>query len=210
MTPGEVAGFMVIAALLVISPGPNGVLIARIVPGSGRGAGFAAVGGFMTGFFLHGTLSILGISLILVQSATAFFVVKSLGAAYLCWIGVKALFEAWREAAPPPRPTPARRKRTLVLAYGEGLLTNALNPKVSMFYLAAFPQFMSTGDNAIGSAYLLVLAHALINLAWFSVIIVLFARLAAATRTGGFQRWLKAATGVIFVGFGIRLALLRP
>src|SRR3546814_4392094 len=82
--------------LLVMSPGPNGVLIAKTVPTSGRAAGFANVAGFVAGFYLHGSLSIFGISLILLRSAEAFFVVKMLGAAYLCWIGIKALRDAWR------------------------------------------------------------------------------------------------------------------
>src|SRR3546814_2279045 len=79
-----------------MSPGPNGVLIAKTVPTSGRAAGFANVAGFVAGFYLHGSLSIFGISLILLRSAEAFFVVKMLGAAYLCWIGIKALRDAWR------------------------------------------------------------------------------------------------------------------
>src|SRR3546814_648954 len=74
-----------------MSPGPNCVLIAKTVPTSGRAAGFANVAGFVAGFYLHGSLSIFGISLILLRSAEAFFVVKMLGAAYLCWIGIKAL-----------------------------------------------------------------------------------------------------------------------
>ena len=131
--------FTVIAALLVMSPGPNGVLIAKTVPTSGKSAGFANVAGFVTAFYLHGALSILGISLILVQSAQAFFVVKMLGAAYLCWIGVKALWDALKGVPVAPKVAPAKRQRTLARAFIEGFLTNALNPKVSMFYLAAFP-----------------------------------------------------------------------
>jgi len=83
----------------VISPGPNGVLIAKTVPTSGRVAGLANVAGFVTAFYLHGALSILGISLILVQSAMAFAVVKYLGAAYLFWIGAKALYTAIKTPA---------------------------------------------------------------------------------------------------------------
>src|SRR3546814_13070231 len=79
-----------------MSPGPNGVLFAKTVPTSGLAAGFANVAGFVAGFYLHGTLSIFGISVILLRSAEAFFVVKMLGAAYLCWIGFKALRDAWR------------------------------------------------------------------------------------------------------------------
>src|SRR3546814_17263616 len=90
MEPLHVLGFAGVAALLVMSPGPNGVLIAKTVPTSGRAAGFANVAGFVAGFYLHGSLSIFGISLLLLRSAAAFFVVQMLGAAYPCWIGIRS------------------------------------------------------------------------------------------------------------------------
>lgn len=90
----NIVTFIAVATLLVISPGPNGFLIAKTVPLSGQKAGFANVAGFVAAFYLHGTLSIFGISILLVQSAVAFAVFKMLGAAYLIWIGVKAIKNA--------------------------------------------------------------------------------------------------------------------
>jgi threonine/homoserine/homoserine lactone efflux protein len=206
----HVLGFAGVAALLVMSPGPNGVLIAKTVPTSGRAAGFANIAGFVAGFYLHGSLSIFGISVILLRSAEAFFVVKMLGAAYLCWIGIKALRDAWRGVGPVAQVAPARRRRPLAKAFAEGFATNALNPKVSMFYLAAFPQFIPAGEGAVSAAVLLVSVHALLNALWFTAVILLFARLAGAARSGRFQRWLKGVTGVVFVAFGARLAALNP
>ncbi len=202
--------FTIIAALLVMSPGPNGVLIAKTVPTSGKSAGFANVAGFVAAFYVHGALSILGISIILLQSAQAFFVVKMLGAAYLCWIGLKALRDAWMGVAVAQNVAPAKRQRTLAKAFAEGFLTNALNPKVSMFYLAAFPQFISQTQGAVGSSFTLVFIHSLLNLIWFSAMVLLFARLTGAARNSTFQRWLKGVTGVVFIGFGAKLATLKP
>ena len=210
MAPADILAFAFDAALLVMSPGPNGVLIAKTVPTSGRAAGFANVAGFVTAFYLHGALSILGISIILVQSATAFAIVKYLGAAYLCWIGLKALHAAFRGIAAPAPIPPARRRRTLFNAYVEGFLTNALNPKVSMFYLAAFPQFITLGETSPAASFLLVFIHSMLNALWFIPMVVLFSRLAGATRNPGFQRWLKGLTGIVFVGFGLKLASYRP
>lgn len=202
--------FTLVTALLVMSPGPNGVLIAKTVPTSGRAAGFANVAGFVTAFYLHGTLSILGISVILVQSAQLFMMVKVAGAAYLCWVGFKALREAWRGVKTVAEVAPAKRRRTLLVAYGEGFLTNALNPKVSIFYLAAFPQFIPVGEGAITSAFMLVCVHASINIIWFSTMIILLSRLTGMARNGSFQRALKAVTGSVFIAFGIKLAMFRP
>lgn len=81
---------------MVISPGPNGLLIAKTVPTQGKKAGFVNVLGFLAAFYLHGALSILGISVLLTQSAEAFFIVKVVGALYLSWIGVKSLISAYR------------------------------------------------------------------------------------------------------------------
>ncbi|MCL6415704.1 LysE family translocator [Aestuariirhabdus sp. Z084] len=207
----QVISFAIIALLLVISPGPNGLLIAKTVPSAGKQAGFANVAGFLAAFYLHGSLSILGISVILTQSAEAFFVVKLLGAAYLTWIGLKALLSATR---PSPKPQtnaiPGRSKAKLSRSFLEGFLTNALNPKVSMFYLAAFPQFMPIGDNAISYAFLLVTVHSLINLLWFSSMVLLFSRLVSASKNPVFQRVLQGVTGVVFIGFGAKLMALQP
>ena len=205
----QVAAFAAVALLLVVSPGPNGVLIARTVPTSGRAAGFANVAGFVAAFYLHGTLSILGISVILMQSAQAFLVVKLIGALYLIWIGVKALVSACRGDKPAVPVSPAAAKSSLLKAFAEGFLTNALNPKVSMFYLAAFPQFIPVEQGTVMSAYLLVSVHSIINMIWFAGLVILFSRLVSVAKHDSFQRILKGVTGAIFIGFGARLATLK-
>ena len=91
----SVLTFIFVATLLVASPGPNGMLIAKTVPSSGRKAGFANIGGFVAAFYVHGTMSVFGISVLLVESSQAFFVFKLVGAAYLCWIGIRSLMAAW-------------------------------------------------------------------------------------------------------------------
>ncbi|MGX1306852.1 threonine/homoserine/homoserine lactone efflux protein [Amorphus suaedae] len=206
----EILAFGLAATLLVTSPGPNGVLIAKTVPTSGRAAGFANIAGFFVAFYVHGALSILGLSIILVQSATAFAIVKYVGAAYLCWVGLKAIVAAFKGQDTPASVAPARRRRTLRKAFVEGLLTNGLNPKVSMFYLAVFPHFIPVGDPSGMSAFVLVFLHSMINLVWFSAIVVLFSRLSVVARGRRVQRWIKGVTGAVFLGFGYKLATYRP
>lgn len=201
--------FVVMAALLIVTPGPNGVLVARTVPTSGRAAGFANIAGFVTAFFLHGSFVVFGLSLILLRSAEAFLAVKMLGAAYLCWIGLKALRDAWR-GLPPAATAPARRRRALPRAWLEGFLTNALNPKVSMFYIAALPQFLPPAEMTPANIYLLVLVHSLLNASWFGAMVLVFARLSGRDPRAALQRWVKGATGVVFLGFGLKLASLKP
>ncbi len=202
--------FVAVAALLVISPGPNGFLIAKTVPMFGRNAAFANISGFVAAFYVHGTLSIFGVSLLLVQSAQAFMVFKLLGAAYLIWIGIKALRSAFKQGQPIPGkgPKPAPRKASLRKAFFEGFLTNVLNPKVSMFYLAAFPQFMSLDQSPL-TAYALVTAHAIVNVLWFVLMVMMLSRVKSMTQSERFKKWLNSFIGVVFIGFGSKLALMK-
>jgi threonine/homoserine/homoserine lactone efflux protein len=205
----HIFGFVVVASLLVMSPGPNSILIAKTVPVSGKAAGFANVAGFVSAFYLHGSLSILGVSLLLVQSSYAFTIFKLVGALYLCWIGLKAILSAWGNSERLNRPKELKRPLPLKFAFLEGFLTNALNPKVSMFYLAAFPQFVPMGSE-LSQAYVLVFIHSVINCLWFGAMVLLLSRIQKFAQGRTFRRWLRMATGTIFLGFGIKLALLRP
>ncbi|WP_289029082.1 LysE family translocator [uncultured Paraglaciecola sp.] len=202
--------FIAVASLLVISPGPNGFLIAKTVPLLGQKAGFANIAGFVGAFYLHGTLSIFGISILLVQSGTAFLIFKMLGAAYLVWIGIKAIRSAFSQTYTPPIEAPQNMQKngSIRSAFFEGLITNTLNPKVSMFYLAAFPQFISHGDSAL-NAYVLVSAHAIVNFIWFSIMVMALARVKNVANSTRFKTWLNSITGVVFIGFGAKLALMK-
>jgi threonine/homoserine/homoserine lactone efflux protein len=195
--------------LLIMSPGPNGVLIAKTVPTSGRNAGFANIAGFFASFYVHGAFSILGVSVILMQSATAFMIVKYAGAAYLLWLGIKALKTAFRSEGVAEAVTPAKRKRTLLKSFLEGFLSNFLNPKVALFYLAAFPQFITIGQDSAGLFFLLVTIHAVLNAIWFTGMVLLFSYFSRGAPSKVFKRWLNGVTGFVFIAFGLKLATFK-
>ena len=213
MEISNIMAFAAVAILLVISPGPNGLLIAKTVPLLGKKAGIANLWGFVAAFYLHGTLSVFGISILLLQSAHAFFVFKMLGAIYLIWVGIKSLIGAFDQGhpaalAPIVNKTVTHKAVSLRAAFVEGFVTNALNPKVTLFYLAAFPQFLSVDDSAL-DAYVLVTAHTVLNFCWFSLMVMMFSRISEAVSGSAFRRWLAGITGVAFIGFGSKLALLK-
>ena len=133
-----------------------------------------------------------------------------LGAAYLIWIGVKALVGAFRVGVEKlPDSLQEKTKPFLIkTAFLEGFLTNALNPKVSMFYLAAFPQFISVNGDAF-DVYALVTLHALTNFFWFSAMILAFSHFKTTKASIQFKKWIKLLTGVVFVGFGSKMALME-
>lgn len=133
-----------------------------------------------------------------------------LGAAYLIWIGVKSIRSAINQKAITniSLPKETQKKISIRNAFFEGFVTNVLNPKVSMFYLAAFPQFISLESNAF-SAYSLVSAHALVNFIWFSIMVLALSRVKSVANSAKFKKWLNSITGVVFIGFGAKLALMK-
>lgn len=201
--------FTIVVLLLVISPGPNGLLIVKTVSSSGKEAGFANVAGFIVSFYLHGALSLFGISFILKSSAEAFFIIKVLGAFYLMYIGIKSLYSSIKNRTSKNENNSNIDNKTIKKYFFEGLLTNVLNPKVFMFYLAAFPQFIPQGENIILYGFILVSIHALLNMFWFGSMVVLFSKLKTFANNIIFQRILKAFTGFVFIVFGLKLLSLE-
>lgn len=201
----EVITFAIFAALLVATPGPNGLLILATVPKRGIGAGFMCIAGFAAAFLLHGTFSVLGISIIITKSAELFTIIKSAGAVYLIWVGGKALRSAWAKTTNSQGDidSPASNR-----SFVSGFFTNALNPKVSIFYLAAFPQFLPSGTS-IGASLALVAVHIFVATTWFTAMVLLSAKAGVAIRSPKASRWIQAATGVAFVGFGLKLLSLK-
>ncbi|MGB0682451.1 MAG: LysE family translocator [Magnetovibrionaceae bacterium] len=209
MAGTDLLAYVILVVVLVVSPGPNSLLLTKTVPLSGRGAGTANAIGFVTGFYVHGLLAFFGLSLILLRSAEWFLVLKLLGAAYLAWIGLSSLWQALKDDGKPGLAVKARRKRTIWMALSEGFLTNALNPKVALFYLAAFPQFIPAGEGGFVGAVLLVSIHAVIAGLWFAGIILFLDRLSASSRSGTVRRLIKGVTGAVFIGFAVKLATFR-
>lgn len=204
-----ILSFAFVASLLVISPGPNGLLIAKTVATDGKAAGFANVLGFVSAFYIQGTMVVFGLAVILVQSAALFTAVKIAGAAYLCWIGFKALRDAWQNKSAVKSDRVVKPKTLLRYSYLEGLLTNTLNPKTSMFYLAIFPQFLPIEQMTAANVYSLVTVHVLLNSLWFCGMVLILGRLKKLTGSDRVQRWIKGVTGFVFIGFGLKLATLR-
>lgn len=149
--PGTLAVFSVAALAILAVPGPAVVYIVTRSIHQGRGAGLASVLGIHVGTLVHLTAATVGLSAILVSSATAFTVVKVLGALYLIVIGIRTLLGRVEPAATGPQRPPRRRRRDVA----EGVVVNVLNPKTALFFLAFLPQFV---DPARGQAWLQILA----------------------------------------------------
>jgi threonine/homoserine/homoserine lactone efflux protein len=214
MWDSQVLAFAGIALLLTLSPGQDTLLVIRNTLAGGLRAGFASVVGIMTGLAVHALLAALGLTLILVRSAQAFAIVKLVGAAYLTYLGVQCLRSAWRarsRAAAPcgPAPRTASAGISRRRAWAQRVLTNALNPKVALFYLAFLPQFIRPGDNVALKSLLLVGLHATMGLVWLTVVARTVTRTAAWLAQSTVKRRLDFAIGALFTALGIRLAIER-
>jgi threonine/homoserine/homoserine lactone efflux protein len=171
----------------------------------GRGAGLASVLGIHVGTLFHLTAATVGLSAIIVSSATAFTVVKLLGAVYLVVVGIRTLLGRADAAATDPQRPPRRRRRD----FAEGVVVNVLNPKTALFFLAFLPQFV---DPDSGHATLQILELGLLFM-WLGLITDSLWALAAGTagetlrrsrRWAGVQRYVS---GSVFVGLGLVTAL---
>ena len=202
---------MFIAAgwLLNLTPGPDVLYIVTSALKSGVRAGIVAALGIVSGCFVHVFAAALGVSALLATSATAFTALKWIGAAYLMWMGIKLLFAQGGSSVVPAATGSAEVAPDLWRVYRQGFLTNVLNPKVALFFLAFVPQFIAPGTPDKVTAFLLL--GLLFNVNSLPVNFG-YAWLAGWTsrRVGAVQRamhWMDKAAGAMFIGFGLKLAM---
>ena len=202
--------FALISFLLVISPGPNGVLFLKTVPTYGKRSGMGNLIGIFTATYVHGALSFFGLSAIILSSATLFMMIKITGALYLAFLGIKALLQVIRSDKKTSEKikekiTIKRKKRSDVSSFFEGFLTQILNPKVSMFYLAAFPQLIDFQNSALIDIFLLVSIHAFSIFIWFTGFIFILGKSTKILEANYIQKVVQSFTGTVFLYFSYKI-----
>lgn len=202
--------FLVAITLLSVTPGVDTLLVIRNTARGGVRDGVLTSLAICCGLFVHAAVSALGISLILLQSAWAFGLLKLAGAAYLIWLGVQALLAARRGRGLPV--AGVSRERRAVPAWKplrEGLLSNVLNPKTVVFYMAFLPQFIAPGDPALAKSLFLAGVHFVIANIWQVGVALMVGGAGRLLASPAFARWLNGLTGAVLIVFGVRLALER-
>jgi RhtB (resistance to homoserine/threonine) family protein len=195
-------------ALAVMSPGPDFAMVLRQSLTHGRRTAVWTSIGIGSAISLHVTYTLLGVGLLLKSSVLAFTLLKYAGAAYLGWIGVQALRSQPHAAtgALDGSVVPAKAVPTDGAAWGTGFLTNALNPKVALFFIALFPLVISPQTpKLIQAGYGLWMA--LSTMAWFSFVAVLLTREKLRRAFLRHTHWIDRALGVVFIAFAVSLAL---
>jgi RhtB (resistance to homoserine/threonine) family protein len=200
-------GFAAASTLLILAPGPDSMLVMRNTMRRGRRAGLITACGTMSGLAIWAVAAALGLSALVRVSHVGYDVLRFAGAAYLIWLGVASfgLFcgkRAGLAAAGQPAPDRAGQAR----AYLNGLLSNLFNPKISVFFMAFLPAFIPAGVSTAQFSLVLGLWFIVETGLWLAVVAWLVGRGARWVQRPSVQRWLGRFTGVVLIGFGIRLA----
>jgi threonine/homoserine/homoserine lactone efflux protein len=203
---GTLAVFAAAALALIVVPGPAVLYIVAQSIDRGRLAGVVSALGVATGGLVHVTAATIGLSSLLVSSATAFTVVKYAGAAYLIGMGIWTLLRR-REVEEAAAPSERRLRRR----YWQGVVVNVLNPKTALFFLAFLPQFVDP-DNGSAALQLAVLGLVFVVLAVASDCVWALAAGTASERLRGSRRFLavqRYVSGSVFVGLGALTAVAK-
>ncbi|NRQ32809.1 LysE family translocator [Nonomuraea sp. NN258] len=198
---GSIWSFAAVVALLTITPGLDTALILRTSLVAGRTSAWGVVLGVQLGTLAWGVLTAAGLSALFAASQLAYDVLRWAGAAYLVWMGLRMLLTR-QEAAESPDQKPEGFGR----GFTRGLVTNLLNPKVGAFYVAMLPQFIPAEAPHALMGLALAGVHVVEGLLWSTLLIGFATLMSGFLRTPAVRRFLDRVTGVVIVGFGVRLA----
>jgi RhtB (resistance to homoserine/threonine) family protein len=195
--------FLALSVLLILIPGPDTAVVTKNAIVGGRRAGVLASLGVSIGLVTWTIAAALGIAALLRASAPAFLALKLAGAVYLVWIGVQMLRARASAGDPAGR---GGRPRTAARSLRQGLLSDLGNPKIAVFFTSFLPQFVHGGGSAFVPLLVLGAIFATLTLLWLACYAVLIGRASALMRRPAVRRALDRVTGVVLIGFGIRLA----
>ena len=201
--------FIAAGLLLNLTPGPDVFFIVTNALRRGARAGLVAALGIAAGCCVHIVAAAVGVSAVVAASTTAFTVLKWVGALYLVWVGASMLFARAKPDAPGLMSGVEVTQGSLWRVFRRGFWTNAVNPKVALFFLAFVPQFIAPHTAHPSLAFLALGLLFNFNALWINFGWVVAAAW-MARRVGAVQRglqWLERAAGLVFIGFGVRLAL---
>jgi threonine/homoserine/homoserine lactone efflux protein len=199
--------FAIAALLLIMMPGPDQALITRNALVGGRSGGLLTMLGGVLGLVVHASAAALGLSALLLTSASAFTALKIIGAVYLLWLGLQMLRSAARSGRAPMADEAVAAPRRGSAYLWQGFLSNALNPKVALFFVSFLPQFLSADTGSPqAEAMLLSAIFAGLYLAWFGLYVAAVDRLGRWLRRPTVKARIEQVTGVILLSVAVRLA----
>jgi threonine/homoserine/homoserine lactone efflux protein len=207
--PAELIGFLGVAVLVIVTPGPDTALTIRNTLLGGRAGGIATAFGVVGGQAVWALATSFGVVALLLASEPAFQAVRLAGAAYLVYLGVQTLLSAWRGGTWEVARGNGGTGLAPPVAARQGLVSNLGNPKMAAFFTSLLPQFVPSGEPAFGPLLLLGLLFCTMTLVWLTAYAVVVSRAQGFLRRTAVRRALEAATGTVLVALGLRIAAER-
>jgi threonine/homoserine/homoserine lactone efflux protein len=200
----SLGAFAIAATLIVLLPGPDTLVVLRNLVRSGRSGAVRTVLGVLTGLTVWVITAALGLSAVLRASHEAYLALRVAGALYLLWLGVQSL--RTRSAALDALDAPSRRS-LVGTGYPAGLATNLLNPKVGVFFVTFLPGFVPAGFPVGWVSLLLGAVFVVLTVGYFALLIAASGPITRLLTTGRVRRRIERVTGLVLIGFGLRLGL---
>ncbi len=195
--------FLVLTLFVVMSPGVDTALITKRTILDGRKNGYKMALGITSGSLVHTFAAAFGLSAILLQSALAFDIVKYIGAIYLIYLGISSFSKRRNHNDMQEADTTLKRKS----AFKQGLLSNVLNPKVAMFFITFLPQFVQSGTDVTFQLIMMGVIYTSLSITWFLLYVFFINYLRKWLMSETVQTFMDKTTGLVLIGFGIKLAL---
>ena len=207
--PQHLALFLAGSVLVTVIPGADMALVTRQVLMRGRRTAQATIFGNLTGLVVHALALAVGLSALLVASATAYTTVKLLGAAYLVYLGIQSIRQARAGSGPAVADAESRDGGRRGGAYLQGLISTVLNPKPALFFLSFLPQFVDRQEAVAPQVALLAAVHILVGFVWLTFYAWFVSRMHAVMTRPRVKVALARVTGVVLIGLGVRVATER-
>lgn len=203
----NIEAFIIAITILTLTPGLDTALVLRNTTRGGLRDGVVTSFGICSGLYVHALFSAIGISAILAQSAELFQVVKMVGAGYLIWLGINSLRAIRSGHSGLNVNSDDAGSVDGLRSFREGFLSNVLNPKTAVFYLAFLPQFIDPNSSALMQSFLMASIHFVIAMVWQCGLSGALNRAKSLLNNANFMKWMEGATGAVLVLFGVKLLL---
>ncbi|MEH7592351.1 LysE family translocator [Bacillus toyonensis] len=199
--------FIIMSIFLIILPGPDTAMATKNTLVAGKMGGVKTVFGTCVALLIHTLAAVIGLSALIVKSALLFSIFKYVGALYLIYIGIKALLAVKNKEGVNTNDVSINNDKEHTSCFRQGFLTNLLNPKIAVFFLTFLPQFLNPSHNTFIQLLVMGLTYLVLTIIWFAFYIFLIDKISAFMKKPKTQRYIQGLTGIVLIGFGIKLAL---
>ncbi|EEM96329.1 LysE family translocator [Bacillus thuringiensis] len=198
--------FIIMSICLIILPGPDTAMATKNTLVAGKVGGVKTVFGTCIALLIHTLAAIIGLSALIVKSALLFSIFKYVGALYLIYIGIKALLAVRNKEGIDTNDISLNNENKHTSCFRQGFLTNLLNPKIAVFFLTFLPQFLNPNHNTFIQLLVMGLTYLVLTAIWFAFYIFLIDKISAFMKKPKTQRYIQGLTGIVLIGFGVKLA----